>query len=283
DWTYVQTLRRQASKQGRGPAPALEQNPPRHWKRIGLLTGSHQMQAYWVCGDHGNMQFSLPFTYVFEAARWVPRNDVFLLDPGRPWVQQVWNVNCINCHATGGQPRQDPKTRVLDTRTGELGISCESCHGPAEEHVRRNTDPVRRYSLHRGAASDPTIFNPARADHVKSSEACGQCHAVRHKPPPEQWNSEGYVFRPGGDLEAIAPLVHYDDQDLHQPGQEKKTALMEGSFWSDGQVRVSGRDFNGMAASACYQRGELTCLSCHSMHQYVSHEFQVAPQRESNQ
>ena len=32
-------------------------------------------------------------------------------------------------------------------------------------------------------------------------------------------------------------------------------------------MRVSGREFNGMVDSACYQRGEISCLSCHSMHQ----------------
>ena len=37
-------------------------------------------------------------------------------------------------------------------------------------------------------------------------------------------------------------------------------------FWSDGQVRVSGRDYNGMVESACYIRGDLTCMSCHTMH-----------------
>jgi predicted CXXCH cytochrome family protein len=283
DWKYVQTLKREAWKQGRGPAPTVELNPPRRQKRVGLLTGSHHMQAYWVWSDHGNMQFSLPFTYLFEAERWVPRNDVFLFDPNKPWVQQVWNVNCINCHATGGQPRQDQKTFVIDTRTAELGISCEACHGPAEDHVRRNSDPAHRYALHRDKKPDLTIFNPAHADHLNSAQTCGQCHAIRHKPSHNEWNAAGYVFRPGGDLEAIAPLVLYDDKDLHQPGQEKKTALMEGSFWSDGQVRVSGRDYNGMAASACFQRGEMSCLSCHSMHQYTSNDDQLGADRDGNQ
>jgi hypothetical protein len=39
-----------------------------------------------------------------------------------------------------------------------------------------------------------------------------------------------------------------------------------GQFWSDGMARVSGREFNGMVDSPCYERGELSCMSCHSMH-----------------
>ena len=37
-------------------------------------------------------------------------------------------------------------------------------------------------------------------------------------------------------------------------------------FWSDGEVRVSGLEYTGLKASACFQRGELSCLHCHSMH-----------------
>jgi predicted CXXCH cytochrome family protein len=37
-------------------------------------------------------------------------------------------------------------------------------------------------------------------------------------------------------------------------------------FWTDGMVRVSGREHNAMIESACYLRGDLTCLSCHTMH-----------------
>lgn len=280
DWRYVQTLKR-ASK--RAISTADEANPPRTRKRISMLTGSHHMQAYWIASEHGNMQFSFPFTYLFHDKRWAPRNDVFLLDPSTPWVQQIWNVNCINCHATGGQPRQDPTTKVISSRVAELGIACESCHGPGEEHVRINSDPSRRYAMHNSTNADSTIFNPARQSHKKASEVCSQCHSIRRNIHKEQWNAEGVHYWPGEDVEAKAPLIHYDGADLNAPGNEKKKSLMEGSFWSDGQVRVSGRDFTGMAASACYKRGELSCLSCHSLHNYQSTAHQLARDMDSNQ
>ena len=37
-------------------------------------------------------------------------------------------------------------------------------------------------------------------------------------------------------------------------------------FWPDGMVRVSGREFTGMVESPCYEKGSLSCLSCHQMH-----------------
>lgn len=283
DWRYIQSLKRAAHEEGRGAAPLIEPNPPRTKKRITMLTGSHHMQAYWVAGDFGNMQFSLPFTYLFEDERWVPRNDVFLFDPKAHYTHQVWNTGCISCHATAGQPRQDPQTKVIQTRAAELGISCEACHGPAEQHIRINSDPARRYALHRSKKIDQTVFNPARHDHVKSSETCGQCHAIRRNHRKEEWNIEGVQFRPGEDLESRAPIVRYDGTDLYAPGQEKKRQLMEGSFWSDGQVRVSGREFNGLTDSGCFKRGKLSCISCHSLHQYQDRDDQLSVRMESNQ
>lgn len=280
DWKYVQTLKRTA---GQDAADPTSSTAPRAKKRISMLTGSHQMQAYWVASEHGNMQFSLPFTYVFHDQRWAPRNDVFLLDPSIPWVQQVWNVNCINCHATASQPRQDPRTKVISSRVAELGIACESCHGPAEEHIRANLDPTRRYALHGSLKPDPTIFNPARQNHVKASEACSQCHAIRYNRRKAEWNMEGIHYWPGEEIESKAPLAHYDGADLNAPGNTKRRQLMEGSFWTDGQVRVSGRDFGAMAASRCYQRGEISCLSCHSLHHYQSNDDQLARGMEGNQ
>jgi hypothetical protein len=283
DWKYVEVLK-QADRTGTRAPPPPSANAPRSRKRINLLTGSHHMQAYWVASQHGNMQFNLPFTYVFAEERWLPRNDVFLLDPSIAWVPQVWNVSCINCHSTAGQPRQDARTKVIQSRTAELGISCEACHGPAEQHVRANLDPARRYALHRaGKGDDSTIFNPARRDHVKSSESCGQCHAIRHNDRKQLWNAEGLHFWPGEDIESKAPLVRYDGADLNAPGNEKKRALMEGCFWNDGQVRVSGRDFSALVGSGCYQRGEISCLSCHSMHRYQDRAHQLRTRMEGNQ
>jgi hypothetical protein len=284
DWRYVRTLQRAAYEEGRAANPPIaEPNPPRARKRITMLTGSHHMQAYWVAGDFGNMQFSFPFTYLFEDERWVPRNDVFLFDPKAHYTHQVWNVGCIGCHATAGQPRQDPQTRIIQSRTAELGIACEACHGPADEHIRRNVVPSRRYIGRRAARGDATIFNPARKDHVKSSESCGQCHAIRSNQQQEEWKVHGTQFRPGENLDAKAPLVRYDGIDLNTPGHEKKRALMEGSFWSDGQVRVSGREFNGLIESGCFKRGELSCISCHSMHRYQDRADQLGARMESNQ
>jgi predicted CXXCH cytochrome family protein len=52
-------------------------------------------------------------------------------------------------------------------------------------------------------------------------------------------------------------------------------------YWPDGMVRVSGREYNGLVRSPCFQRGTMTCLSCHSMHQ-SDPDWQLTQERESN-
>ncbi|HKQ39317.1 MAG TPA: multiheme c-type cytochrome [Verrucomicrobiae bacterium] len=284
DWKYIRTLQRLDAEEKGTPPPPIAVEPPRTWKRVSMLTGSHHMQAYWVPSKYGNLQYSLPFTYVFADERWVPRNDVFLLKPNTPHAQQIWNATCINCHATAAHARQDSQTKLFDTRAAELGIACEACHGPAGEHIRHYSDPALRYASHRNGTKKPeVIVNPAKLDHVKSSETCSRCHAIRYTPDHVRWNLEGIRFVPGGEIEANAPLTRIEKYDVpDSPELRRRLSLFESSFWSDGLVRVSGREFNGMSESPCFKRGELSCLSCHSMHQFADNDDQLKPERQAN-
>ncbi|MHB8520090.1 MAG: multiheme c-type cytochrome [Limisphaerales bacterium] len=258
---------------------------PRVQRRIGLLTGSHRMQAYWIPSRYGNMQIVFPFVWLISDRRWVPLRDSFLRDPNIPPSQHIWNVNCLKCHATAGQPRPDPQTRILDTQVGELGIACEACHGPGEEHVRANHNPLRRYWLHRGNKPDPTIVNPARCAQKLSAQICGQCHGIKWIPAAEPWEEYGFTYRPGEDMEQTTPMVRparLDQQPWLKEPLRRDPSFLEQHYWSDGMVRVSGRDYNGLIESPCYQRGNMTCLSCHSMHQSAP-DAQVAARMTSNE
>ncbi|MBI4658275.1 MAG: hypothetical protein HY735_05395 [Verrucomicrobia bacterium] len=250
--------------------PKSHPNPPRTKKRISLLTGSHNFQAYWVPSSlYGNVQFAFPFAWLFEDQRWVPRKDTFIRDPHQPSMVQIWNLNCIQCHSTAGQPRQDRRTGLYSTRAGEIGIACESCHGPAEEHVRINLDPLRRYGAHQNRAGDPSIVNPSRLSSKASAQVCGQCHSIKWNLYRDDWLQNGFRYRPGGDLEKMTPLVRpkqFASETRLPEFLKQDRAFQEMIYWPDGVMRVTGREYNALADSACHQRGELSCISCHSMH-----------------
>ncbi len=260
DWERVNRMR--------GAVPETSPNPPRVERRVVMTTGSHHMQTYWLESRFGNELVNFPFVYLFEAERWVPREDVFLRPPQADRFTDLWNDNCIECHSTRGVPGLTEKSEAFSTRAAELGIACEACHGPAAEHVAKNRNPLRRYGLRLAGEGDPTIVLPARLDSRRASETCGQCHGVWLS-DARDWLASGHGFKPGEELEAsrfpVLPAKNGNHARLKRLVEQEPQAL-DARFWLDGQVRVSGREFTAMAESPCFERGELSCLSCHSMH-----------------
>jgi hypothetical protein len=254
-------------------------------RRLGLLTGSHHMQVYWFPSESGNMQALFPFVWLISDRRWVPFHNTFLRDPSIAPVKQTWNLNCINCHATAGQPRPNQQTRRFETRVGELGIACEACHGPAEEHARHHRNLAERYLHYLARKADPTIVNPAKLPAKQSAQVCGQCHGIKWIPDRDDHLQNGFRYRPGQELGQKTPVVRptrLEEQPwLKNPLKQNPTFLRD-RYWEDGMVRVSGREYNGLLESPCHQRGELSCLSCHSMHESTSPNDQLAKQMESN-
>jgi hypothetical protein len=131
---------------------------------------------------------------------------------------------------------------------------------------------LARYEKHWSGGGDSSIVQPKKLSHQRSSLVCSQCHGVWLHNGPEgmrRWNENGPAYRPGGDP-AESMLLLQPSRAAVDPRIARVVAdeaeYVQGQFWSDGVMRVSGREFNGMIDSACYARGELSCLSCHQMH-----------------
>jgi predicted CXXCH cytochrome family protein len=267
---------------------SLLETPPRLKLRTGLLTGSHHMQVCWVSTGLGKTQLLLPFAWLNADQRWAPFDQTFLRDTIIPHSVQIWNNNCIGCHSTAPRPLFDRQTGHAQTTVGELGIACEACHGPGQEHIDLHRSPVNRYLTRFASANaahaESRLINPAKLNSKRSSEICGQCHSIKFFPSSETWNRDGLAFRPGMELEKVAEVIQ--PTDMH--GQEwvkglptNPTYILD-RFWKDGMVRVSGREFNGLIESPCYKRGELACVSCHSMHD-SNPDDQLAARTETNE
>jgi hypothetical protein len=226
-------------------------------QQVVMTTGSHHFQGYWFETGNGTEIALFPMMYKIAEQRWLPFGSLVLAPPNNTQYDSggEWNELCILCHSTHGQPRV-VDGQPVDSRVAEFGIACEACHGPGAEHVRANQNPIRRLALRLGDDADETIVNPARLPPVRSAQVCGQCHAVQALADPERWLREGESYRPGDELFSTRIQAHADDP-----------ALQETRFWPDGRVRVGGREYSGILESACFASGELTCRSCHRMHQ----------------
>jgi hypothetical protein len=106
---------------------------------------------------------------------------------------------------------------------------------------------------------------------------CGQCHGLWEyygASDERDANAHGLPYRPGDVLTKTRFIV--------QPSTNGESSTMKrlladdanfvsDIFWSDGMVRATGREYNGLIDSPCYKnakddRHTLTCFSCHSMH-----------------
>lgn len=244
-----------------------------------MSTGAHHMQVYWYATGQGRTLGMLPIVHLNEAHRWVPRSHLFLQPPSEIQSRVIqghgadfgrWNSICIKCHATNGRPRLLGENTV-DTQVADFGISCESCHGPGEQHIS-----MQRLRLSgEGMDELDPIVNPRELSHQRSSEVCGQCHSSHHLKYPSTAatvNLHGFPYRPGDELAATILLAGQDEEThawmaTHSHQNEAEIAIsLEHEFWSDGMVRVGGLEFTGLQASACYVNGTASCLSCHAMH-----------------
>lgn len=255
-------------------------------RQVVMVTGSHHQQVFWYRTNRGRVVGQLPAMYVIDERLWIPRASAFLRSPleARQSETGRWNGVCINCHATHGKwqftaPLESvPLARQhADTTTVELGIGCEACHGPAERHARLNVNPLRRYASHLTGTREASVIQPARLDPKRSSQVCGQCHSVwkyNQSFDAARTNTEGLLYRPGDELNhtrfVLQPAI-----DRHTPAMKnvlaRDPAILADSFWPDGMIRVSGREYNGLIDSPCYAQARdasrtMTCFSCHAMH-----------------
>jgi hypothetical protein len=248
--------------------------------------GSRRYQQYLALqpGSSGNY-VRLEILWHIEDQRWVHMNGVFLGHDDNPFEAQtaVWNQGCIMCHNTGPVPNavnwQEITQRFMsgqmvrggreleyESEVAELGIGCAACHSPGSVHAKRNRNPFRRYLLHITGQDDNTIVNPSELDKERSIEVCGQCHGQRLPKSlsmVKSWTETGPTYRAGDDLDAHVDVVFRDTEPLdssHPPD------LFELRFWGDGTPRLTAYELQGIKLSACHQKGELTCGSCHTMH-----------------
>lgn len=247
--------------------------------------GSRRYQQYLVqTPNGGETYYRVHLLWHMEDERWMHVNGVFLRPDEQGFDDRVavWNHNCIFCHNTGPVPNvrnmEDLKRRELagervnsaleaqyDSSVAELGIACETCHGPGAEHAQRNRNPLRRYALHLSGSADPTITHPRHLDQQRSVDICGQCHGQRTPLTPaalRQWIDTGPTFRAG---ERLADHVRPVFRDIEVPGGINPD-LFRLRFWPDETPRLTAYEYQGLLQSKCFDGGEITCISCHTLH-----------------
>jgi hypothetical protein len=223
------------------PGHLLSQTEP-----IDVVTGSGtrgQTYLYWKA----DKLFELPVSYWTDGSRWV--NSPGFVDGTVDFARPV-NPGCLECHATYIRPLStDPLTNSFDRKTLVTGISCETCHGPAAEHValyagRSPRDPAPR---------DTAILNPAKFSRDLQVDACAYCHSGIQRIA----TAPAFSFTPG------RPLDEY-----FKPLQNEAASHPD----------VHGNQVGLLKRSRCYQSSpNLSCATCHNPHEAEKPAASYAP------
>lgn len=225
----------------------------------GVVGGGHMLgggtQGFFTSDPDGTERF-LPFDWSRTDGRWfcntgtrldrgwVPITpEMRLADcgdwpPNRILGTEARFTNCQGCHGSQIRVAFAPVEDAWRTTYTSLAVNCESCHGPAREHVRRaRTGDFGADGLQLGIGSLTVLGKD------ESLGVCFQCHALKDV------LTQGYL--PGDSLDLFYAL--------------KYPVLGDTPYLPDARIRTFA--YQGVhLSSACYLEGSMDCASCHEPH-----------------
>ncbi|MHC4517119.1 MAG: tetratricopeptide repeat protein [Planctomycetota bacterium] len=154
------------------------------------------------------------------------------------WTDPLYtfNTSCYGCHVSQLSRNYDLKTDAYHTEWAEPGINCETCHGPAQEHVKV-------YQRAKETGSEPNSLGLI-STHTFSAEQmnsmCNSCHA--------KMSPITASFTPGQKYFDHFGLVTLENHD----------------FYPDGRDLGENYTMTSWRMSPCVKGGNLDCMHCHT-------------------
>ena len=163
-------------------------------------------------------------------------------DEALDWTDRLYtfNTTCFNCHVSQLATNYDFRTDSYHTTWAEPGISCESCHGPAGEHVRAMEAAAKHGQSPGRQTQDIKIIRTRDFSAEQLSDMCATCHA---KMVPLS-----LLFTPGEKF-----FDHYD-----------LVTLEHADFYPDGRDLGENYTHTSWLMSPCLKSGKLGCNHCHT-------------------
>ena len=192
--------------------------------------------------DRGRLQV-LPLAYDVHKKAWYDmaasgvRHFPDRRDEALDWTDRMFafNTTCFNCHVTELSTNYDLATDTYHTTWSEPGISCESCHGSAKEHVRAMEAGAEGHT-----SKDIKIIRTKEFTPAQMNDMCATCHA---KLVPLS-----LTFLPGDKF--------FDHFDL--------ITLEHADFYPDGRDLGENYTYTSWLMSPCVKSGKLDCNHCHT-------------------
>jgi hypothetical protein len=222
---------------------------------------------------------SVGYSYLFQVGPWIfqaplsyyARSKTWELSPGYVaddvGFTRVMTTGCLLCH--NGQPDPADRHGMFDGkfndppfRFSELGVSCESCHGPGALHVKEMRTKKGRVLA--ANEVDTTIVNPAKLSPRLADDLCQECHQAGDAQVIYPGKSV-LDYRPGTPLADTIAIVkrpikpeQREEANRLETNPPIRGSLEQPLWWKNSTLELS----------KCYQasHGKLTCSTCHSIH-----------------
>ncbi len=156
-------------------------------------------------------------------------------EPKQDWIQ-----NCSGCHTTNRS--------VRESTWSEMGVGCEACHGPGQDHVSNMGDIGK------------IVASPA-------ADICGQCHGGNLSGAGLMSDGTRWAvgYRPGMKLADLPGLqmTPLDPAELPPPIIDNHP-LTYNMWKASGHGKESGRT---LTMGDKEWSGPITCVACHNPHQ----------------
>ena len=148
----------------------------------------------------------------------------------------TFNTSCHGCHVSQLSTNYDLKTDTYRTTWAEPGINCETCHGPADQHIKL----YRQAAVTGNKPGDLGLISTKSFSVEQTNSMCNTCHA--------KLSSVSASFTPGDD--------YFDHFDL--------IALEHHDFYPDGRDLGENYTMTTWRMSPCVNSGKLDCMHCHT-------------------
>lgn len=213
--------------------------------KIAWALGGHNVSCFLTPLDKGKLQ-TIPLAYNHNANTWFnyPESAVRHFsedveeDEPLPWrdAMYTFNTGCYSCHVSQLSTNFDLESDTYHTTWREAGINCETCHGPAGEHIRLFKNLKEGDKI----PDDIGLIVTSTFTQEQHNSSCSSCHAKMNPITPS--------YMPGD--------KYFDNYNV--------TTLEDHDFYPDGRDLGENYTLTGWMMNKCVQNSKLHCVICHT-------------------
>jgi len=211
--------------------------------KIEHVLGGKNVYYFLTLFEKGRLQ-TLPLAYDVNKKEWFDTAASGIRHfPGGEMGQAVnwkespytFNTACYSCHVSQLSTNYDSKSDTYHTTWKELGINCETCHGPSAEHIKIAKATPKDQPL-----PELRLIRTKTMTKQQRNDLCSSCHA-KASPLTTEYRSGERFFD------------HFDLVTLEDP-----------DYYADGRDLGENYTLTSWSMSPCAKSGKIDCIHCHT-------------------